>query len=70
MINQNLPALKVIDLSDCHLITDSGIASLIGTKFDKLIELDLSGCSRITDDCLKIIRRCQSLEKLSISNCP
>lgn len=68
-MNQNLPRIKKIDVSECHLITDSGIASLAISKWDNLAELYLSGCSKITDASLKLLKNCQTLEKLDIRNC-
>ncbi|OTF72423.1 hypothetical protein BLA29_004777 [Euroglyphus maynei] len=68
-MNQNLPLIRKIDLSECHLITDSGIASLVIAKSDKLTELYMSGCSKITDVSLKLLRTCYSLEKLDVRQC-
>lgn len=68
-MNQNLPCIKKIDVSECHLITDSGIASLAISKWDNLAELYLAGCSKITDTSLKLLKNCQTLEKLDIRNC-
>ena len=68
-MNQNLPLIKKIDISECHLITDSGIASLVIAKSDKLTELYMTGCSKITDLSLKLLHTCHTLRKLDIRDC-
>lgn len=69
LISHNLPSLTKIDLSNCHKITDIGIASLGAAKSKNLISLNVSSCCNITDTSLDALRRCESLEHLDAQNC-
>lgn len=66
---QNLPLIERIDLSECPLITDSGIAALAISKADRLVGLNLSHCSKITDASLKLLKNCKTLERLDMRHC-
>ena len=67
LISHQLPQLTHIDLSHCHKITDFGINAL--TKAYKLIKLNLSSCSLISDTSLDHLRRCPSLNYLDMREC-
>ena len=66
---QHLPFVESIDLSECSLITDAGIAALSISKSDRLIKLNVSRCSRITDASLKLLKSCKALIQLDMREC-
>ncbi|XP_015376816.1 PREDICTED: jmjC domain-containing histone demethylation protein 1 [Diuraphis noxia] len=59
-----LPKLSMLDLSQCYPITDNGVESL--TQISGLSTLQLSGCTGISEQSLKILGKCKSLTYLDL----
>ncbi|GAB6031109.1 hypothetical protein CHUAL_007917 [Chamberlinius hualienensis] len=72
-ITQHLRNLNKLDLSHCVKITDAGIAlvTAVGSSTrDSITHIDLSGCKRLTDNCLEHLKRCTNLVFVDLRNCP
>lgn len=59
-----LPKLSMLDLSQCYPITDNGVESL--TQISGLSTLQLSGCTGISEQSLKMLGKCKSLTYLDL----
>lgn len=54
------------------MITDEGVAALMesDSSFHKNIrELNLTGCTNVTDACLEALKRAQNLAKIDLRKC-
>ncbi|EKX49871.1 hypothetical protein GUITHDRAFT_58454, partial [Guillardia theta CCMP2712] len=61
------PRMRMLSLSKCSQLTDSGLMNLVGCK--ELQELDISECVRVTDASLiGLVRSCR-LKKLILRGC-
>ena len=69
LMMQTLSFLEKLDISDCPLITDNAISTIILSKGDRLVELYLSNCDQISDASLRLFKNCKSLEVLDLRNC-
>lgn len=71
-IKRHLGCLTRLDLSFNIHITDQGLASLLDadSTFHKHIkELNLAGCSNLTDACLKSLAKAPGLDRLDVRKC-
>lgn len=59
-----LPKLSMLDLSQCYPITDDGVELL--TQIGGLSTLQLSGCTGIGEQSLKVLGKCKSLRYLDL----
>ncbi|XP_050442389.1 jmjC domain-containing histone demethylation protein 1 isoform X2 [Adelges cooleyi] len=59
-----LPKLSMLDLSQCHPITDKGVETL--SQISGLSTLQLSGCTSISELSLKHLTKCKSLTYLDV----
>lgn len=59
-----LPKLSMLDLSQCYPITDNGVESL--TQISGLSTLQLSGCTGISEQSLKLLGKCKNLTYLDL----
>ena len=66
---QTLPFLEKLDISDCPLISDNALSTIVLSKGDRLVELYLSNCDQISDASLRLLKNCKSLEVLDLRNC-
>lgn len=69
LLAHHLTQLTNIDLSNCHKVTDMGIAILGAAKSSKLISLNVSSCSNISDTSLDSLKRCHNLSLLDLRDC-
>lgn len=72
-VTQYLHMLAKLDVSRCTKVTDAGIALLTANGSpvkDTLTHLDISGCKRLTDNCMEHLRRCSGLVLVDLRNCP
>ena len=72
-IMRNMTSLSHLNLSYCSHITDTGIATLCAEDSptrQNLIELDLTGCHRLTDACFNQLKELVKLESLYLQSCP
>lgn len=69
LLSNHLPQLARLDLSNCHKVTDMGVAVLGTAKTSKLISINLSSCSNISDTSLESLKRCQNLNYLDVRDC-
>ncbi|RHY30491.1 hypothetical protein DYB32_004276 [Aphanomyces invadans] len=71
---QSIPRLQSLHLANCTQVTSQGMFSLADRphhSFLPLLQLDVSGCVKITDSgLLVILTHCPKLETLSISHIP
>lgn len=71
-VTQYLPNLVHLSLSCCARITDAGIAQL-STKpantVTTLVNLDLSNCKLVTEQCLDHLAKCEKLTRLDMRHC-
>jgi hypothetical protein len=66
-VARHSPNLQSLDLTNCHLITDTGLGHLRGLS--SLQNLDLWGCNRITDTGLGYLSGLSSLQNLDLAYC-
>lgn len=69
LLAHHLPSLSRLDFSHCHKVTDMGIAVLGAAKSSRLMVLDVSSCSNITDTSLEALKRCTNLTCLDMRDC-
>ena len=71
-IKRHLGCLTRLDLSYNILVTDQGLANLLDTdsSFHKHIkEMNLAGCSNVSDTCLEALKKAPELDKLDVRKC-
>ena len=71
-IKRYLGCLTALDISNNILITDQGLANLLDTDstfYRHIKELNLAGCSNISDACLEALKKATKLCKLDIRKC-
>ena len=63
--------LKVLNLTDCHLLTSSGILA-IWLRCPELAKISLQGCWNLDDSAFSTLARCrcaETLKEINISHC-
>ena len=63
-----MPLLKSLSLRHCNRISDEGVLSVLASFGTSLCELDLSFCTRLTDDCL-VKLKLPNLQRLILRSC-
>uniref|UniRef100_A0A3B5AK39 [histone H3]-dimethyl-L-lysine(36) demethylase n=1 Tax=Stegastes partitus TaxID=144197 RepID=A0A3B5AK39_9TELE len=72
LVIRHMPHLTKLDLSHCNSLTDNSINLLtaVGSSTrNTLAELNLGGCSKLTDVCLKYLRRLSCISLLDLRGC-
>uniref|UniRef100_A0A3P8SVQ5 [histone H3]-dimethyl-L-lysine(36) demethylase n=1 Tax=Amphiprion percula TaxID=161767 RepID=A0A3P8SVQ5_AMPPE len=72
LVIRHMPHLTKLDLSHCNSLTDNSINLLtaVGSSTrNTLAELNLGGCSKLTDTCLKYLRRLSCISLLDLRGC-
>uniref|UniRef100_A0A8C7T6Y0 [histone H3]-dimethyl-L-lysine(36) demethylase n=1 Tax=Oncorhynchus mykiss TaxID=8022 RepID=A0A8C7T6Y0_ONCMY len=72
LVIRHMPLLTRLDLSHCGGLTDQSINLLtaVGSSTrNTLTELNLGGCSKLTDSCLRYLRRLSCLSLLDLREC-
>ncbi|XP_068181762.1 lysine-specific demethylase 2A isoform X1 [Antennarius striatus] len=72
LVIRHMPHLTKLDLSHCNSLTDHSINLLtaVGSSTrNTLAELNLGGCSKLTDSCLKYLRRLSCISLLDLRGC-
>ncbi|KAM6924218.1 lysine-specific demethylase 2A isoform 1-T1 [Xenentodon cancila] len=72
LVIRHMPHLTKLDLSHCNSLTDHSINLLtaVGSSTrNTLVELNLAGCSKLTDTCLKYLRRLSCISVLDLRGC-
>ncbi|KAM9849998.1 lysine-specific demethylase 2A [Aulostomus maculatus] len=72
LVIRHMPQLTKLDLSHCNSLTDHSINLLtaVGSSTrNTLSELNLGGCSKLTDTCLKYLRRLSCISLLDLRGC-
>uniref|UniRef100_A0A4W5KSY6 [histone H3]-dimethyl-L-lysine(36) demethylase n=1 Tax=Hucho hucho TaxID=62062 RepID=A0A4W5KSY6_9TELE len=72
LVIRHMPLLTRLDLSHCGGLTDQSINLLtaVGSSTrNTLTELNLGGCSKLTDLCLRYLRRLSCLSLLDLREC-
>ncbi|XP_015787809.1 lysine-specific demethylase 2A [Tetranychus urticae] len=69
LLCNHLPQLTRIDLSNCQKVTDMGVGFLGASKASKLVALNLSSCSNISDASLDALKRCTNIVHLDVRDC-
>ncbi|KAL4641716.1 lysine-specific demethylase 2A-like [Arapaima gigas] len=72
LIIRHMPLLTRLDLSHCRGITDQSVNLLtaVGSSTrNTLTEINLAGCSKLTDACLRYLKRLSSLSILDLRGC-
>ncbi|XP_056129478.1 lysine-specific demethylase 2A isoform X2 [Lampris incognitus] len=72
LVIRHMPQLTRLDLSHCNGLTDQSInlLSAVGSSTrNTLSELNLGGCSKLTDTCLKYLRRLSCISLLDLRGC-
>uniref|UniRef100_A0A7N6B5E1 [histone H3]-dimethyl-L-lysine(36) demethylase n=1 Tax=Anabas testudineus TaxID=64144 RepID=A0A7N6B5E1_ANATE len=72
LVIRHMPNLTKLDLSHCNSLTDHSINLLtaVGSSTrNTLAELNLGGCSKLTDTCLKYLRRLSCISLLDLRGC-
>uniref|UniRef100_A0A674PHW3 [histone H3]-dimethyl-L-lysine(36) demethylase n=1 Tax=Takifugu rubripes TaxID=31033 RepID=A0A674PHW3_TAKRU len=72
LVIRHMPHLTKLDLSHCNSLTDHSINLLtaVGSSTrNTLSELNLGGCSKLTDTCLKYLRRLSCMSVLDLRGC-
>ncbi|XP_038053826.1 lysine-specific demethylase 2B-like isoform X2 [Patiria miniata] len=70
---EQTPLLARLDLSFCGLMTSQGIATLLAEDsplVNTLTDLNVSGCHKLSDDCLVSLSRCRKLKKVVACSIP
>ncbi|XP_013776610.2 lysine-specific demethylase 2A-like isoform X2 [Limulus polyphemus] len=70
LLAHHLSLLSCLDMSNCHKVTDMGIAVLGAAKSNRLTVLDVSSCANISNTSLEALRQCSSLSYLDMRECP
>lgn len=67
----HLPLIEKLDLSECPLITDAGVAALAASAQarHRLLALNLARCRRLTDASLRLLAGCPTLQLLDLRSC-
>ncbi|XP_078062330.1 LOW QUALITY PROTEIN: F-box/LRR-repeat protein 19-like, partial [Mustelus asterias] len=72
LLVRHLPQLTSLDLSHCPHIGDQSVNLLTAANSqlrDNLAHINLSGCNRLTDQCLPLFRRCPNLVRIDLRSC-
>uniref|UniRef100_A0A7N9B249 [histone H3]-dimethyl-L-lysine(36) demethylase n=1 Tax=Mastacembelus armatus TaxID=205130 RepID=A0A7N9B249_9TELE len=72
LVIRHMPHLTKLDLSNCNNLSDHSINLLtaVGSSTrNTLTELNLGGCSKLTDACLKYLRRLSCISLLDLRGC-
>ncbi|XP_067455482.1 lysine-specific demethylase 2A [Thunnus thynnus] len=72
LVIRHMPHLTKLDLSHCNSLTDHSINLLtaVGSSTrNTLADLNLGGCSKLTDTCLKYLRRLSCISLLDLRGC-
>uniref|UniRef100_A0A8C6KJ30 [histone H3]-dimethyl-L-lysine(36) demethylase n=1 Tax=Nothobranchius furzeri TaxID=105023 RepID=A0A8C6KJ30_NOTFU len=72
LVIRHMPHLTKLDLSHCNTLTDHSVNLLtaVGSSTrNTLAELKLGGCSKLTDTCLKYLRRLSCISLLDLRGC-
>ncbi|XP_059499217.1 F-box/LRR-repeat protein 19-like isoform X2 [Stegostoma tigrinum] len=72
LLVRHLPQLNSLDLSHCPHVGDQSVNLLTAANSqlrDNLTEINLSGCNRLTDQCLPLFRRCSNLSRVDLRCC-
>lgn len=63
------PMIQSLNIAGCHAITDIGISRLATQTREHLVQLNVSGCIKITPESIAIIAsNCRQLRRLNLSN--
>ncbi|PIK48109.1 putative lysine-specific demethylase 2B isoform X3 [Apostichopus japonicus] len=68
-----MSSLSVLDISYCGGLTDAGLREMVNETSPiakSLIELNVSGCRKLTDEFLPDLRHCPKLKKVVAHSCP
>ncbi|KAI3925852.1 hypothetical protein MKW92_019333, partial [Papaver armeniacum] len=66
---QRLEFLEVLSLADIETVSDNFVSNFVTVCGQNLKELDLSGCSKLTDRSLKAVgEKCSALQTLHLAN--
>ena len=67
---RSCPSLTALQVPGCPRLADAEIVELAGHGSDRLVHLDLSGCSsRVGDASALALAQCRALRELRLSNC-
>uniref|UniRef100_A0A8C8S5W9 F-box/LRR-repeat protein 15-like leucin rich repeat domain-containing protein n=1 Tax=Pelusios castaneus TaxID=367368 RepID=A0A8C8S5W9_9SAUR len=72
LVVRHTPQLTKLDLSHCNHVGDQSVNLLTAANSplrDSLAEINLSGCNRLTDQCLPLFRRCPRLSHIDLRSC-
>ncbi|XP_013862046.1 lysine-specific demethylase 2A [Austrofundulus limnaeus] len=72
LVIRHMPHLTKLDLSHCNSLTDHSVNLLtaVGSSTrNTLTEFNLGGCSKLTDTCLKYLRRLSCISLLDLRGC-
>ncbi|XP_075784827.1 LOW QUALITY PROTEIN: F-box/LRR-repeat protein 19 [Pelodiscus sinensis] len=72
LVVRHTPQLAKLDLSHCNHVGDPSVHLLTAANSplrDSLAEINLSGCNRLTDQCLPLFRRCLRLSRIDLRSC-
>ncbi|XP_059201869.1 lysine-specific demethylase 2A [Centropristis striata] len=72
LVIRHMPHLTKLDLSHCNSLTDHSINLLtaVGSSTrNTLTDINLGGCSKLTDTCLKYLRRLSCISLLDLRGC-
>uniref|UniRef100_A0A8C5NCJ3 [histone H3]-dimethyl-L-lysine(36) demethylase n=1 Tax=Gouania willdenowi TaxID=441366 RepID=A0A8C5NCJ3_GOUWI len=72
LVIRHMPHLTKLDLSHCNSLNDHSVNLLtaVGSSTrNTLSELNLGGCSKLTDACLKYLRRLSCISVLDLRGC-
>ncbi|XP_029462766.1 F-box/LRR-repeat protein 19 [Rhinatrema bivittatum] len=72
LLTRLTPHLTRLDLSHCSNVGDQSINLLTAANSplrESLSEINLSGCHRLTDQCLPLFKRCPRLSRLDLRSC-
>lgn len=72
LVVRHTPQLTRLDLSHCSQVGDQSIHLLTAASSplrETLADINLSGCNRLTDQCLQLFKRCTSLTRLDLRTC-
>lgn len=72
LVIRHMPHLTKLDLSHCNSLTDHSVNLLtaVGSSTrNTLAELNLGGCGKLTDTCLKYLRRLSCISLLDLRGC-